>query len=71
MSAASQLKFDRTKARCYVSKQVVSDSEIAPGMYDVRGSAVMNFDGELPPESVSEEAITLIGKVTTATASGE
>ena len=71
MSASAQLKFDRTQARCYVSKQVVSDSEIAPGMYDVRGTAIMNFDGGLPPEIVSEKAVELIGKATSATASGE
>ncbi len=71
ISASSQLKFDRTKARCYISKQVVSDSEIAPGMYDVRGTAIMNFDGGIPPEVVSEKAVELIGKTATATASGE
>ncbi len=40
-------------------------------MYDVRGTAVMNFDGTLAPNVVSEQAVELIGKTATATASGE
>lgn len=71
LSASTQLGFDRTKARCYVSKQAVAESEIAPGMYDVRGTAVMNFDGTLAPNTVSEQVVELIGKTATATASGE
>lgn len=71
MSASLQLRFDRSQARCYVSNQVVADSDIAPGMYDVRGVAIMNFDGAIPPDVVSEKAVELISKTATATASGK
>lgn len=71
MAASSQLRFDRSQARCYVSNQVIVDSELAPGMYDVRGVAIMNFDGAIPPDVVSEKAVELVGKTATATASGK
>lgn len=71
LSASTQLGFDRSQARCYVDKQVVVESVISPGMYDVNGVAVMNFDGALPPETVSEKAVERIAKTASATASGE
>jgi hypothetical protein len=71
LTASLNFGFDREKARCYVSKQVVLDSDIAPGMYDVKGTAVMNFDGAIPTSVVNEKAVELISKAATATASGE
>lgn len=47
------------------------DSDVAPGMFDVKGVAVMNFDGAISLSVVNEKAVELISKAATATASGE
>ena len=70
-ASSRQLNFDREKARCYVENMMVVDSELAPGMYDVTGVAVYNFDGTIPPEAVSPEKVAAISKATAAVASGE
>jgi hypothetical protein len=71
LTASNNFNFDRSKSRCYVSKQVVVDSDVAPGMFDVKGVAVMNFDGAISLSVVNEKAVELISKAATATASGE
>ena len=45
LTASRQFDFDRTLSRCYVGDQVILDSVIAPGKYDVKGISVINFDG--------------------------
>ena len=72
--ASRQFDFDRTLSRCYVADQTISDSEIAPGYYDLTGMAVMNFDGNGGiPESVAAnigiENVLAVAKTTSATAS--
>ena len=48
IAMSGQFDFDHSLARCYVADMSVSNSVIAPGMYDVLGVAVMNFDGFWP-----------------------
>ncbi|KAL7554934.1 hypothetical protein ACHAWF_018496 [Thalassiosira exigua] len=72
-TASIQFNFERFKSRCYVADQTITESEIALGMYDVNGYAVLNFDGTLPVETISEETVaeaaTGISKAASATAS--
>ena len=54
IAMSGQFDFDRSLARCYVADMSVSNYVIAPGMYDVLGVAVMNFDGSGQiPENVT------------------
>ena len=47
-STSMQLSFDRSNARCYVRDQIIVDSEIAPGMYDVNGEYMLhNTQGKI------------------------
>ena len=70
-TTSRQLSFDRSKARCYVADQSIVNSEIVPGMYDVNGFAVLNFDGVIPADQVDIEKVKAISKAASATASGE
>ena len=72
-TTSRRFNFDRSKARCYVAEQIIEESEIAPGMYDVNGMAVFNFDGNGPAEeiiTVSLDQVEAISKAAAATASG-
>lgn len=70
-TTSRQFNFDRSKARCYVADQTIVDSEIAPGMYDVNGIAILNFDGTIPASTVTPEAVQAVSKAASATASGK
>lgn len=73
-TTSRKFNFDRSKARCYVAEQIITDSEISPGMYDVNGMAVFNFDGNGPSEEipkVSLDEVEAISKAAAATASGK
>ena len=74
IAMSEQFDFDRSLARCYVADMTVSNSVIAPGMYDILGIAVMNFDGSGQiPENVTStitvDSVQAVAKITTATAS--
>lgn len=71
-TTARRYDLDRDKSRCFVKDMVIVDSEIALGMYDVNGIAVMNFDGNMEnPVEVSDDEAYAITKATAATASGK
>ena len=73
-TTSRRFNFDRSKARCYVAEQIIEDSELSPGMYDVNGMAVFNFDGNGPPEEMPKVSIVevqAISKAAAATASGK
>ena len=69
-TASRQWNFDRTQARCYVHDMTVVDSEVVPGMYDVNGFAVINFDGTTSSDSsINQEEVSFMTKAASATAS--
>lgn len=68
-STSRGLNVDLEKARCYVRDMTIVDSEIAPGMYDVNGFAMFNFDWSLPANTTDIESVKRIGKAASATAS--
>jgi len=57
-----QMQFDRSHARCYVSDMTISDSEIAPGNYDLSAIAVLNFDDKILPSAVTPVKIAEVTK---------
>ena len=68
-AVSKQMLFDPTETRCYISNQVIQYSTLLPGMYEVSGVAVLNFDSMAPPEMVSGEKIQGVSAATKAYAS--
>lgn len=68
-SMAINLKFEPSNSRCYVDNQVIVPSEVAPGLFDINGMAVINFDESVPPEKASPAAVANVMVVAAATAS--
>jgi hypothetical protein len=66
---AINLKFEPSNSRCYVDDQVILPSEVAPGLFDINGMAVINFDVSIPPEKASPAAVANVMVVAAATAS--
>jgi len=74
VAASRRFDFDRSLARCYISDMTVANSVIVPGMYDVLGFAVMNFDGsgQIPQtvtSTITVDSVQAVAKVTTSIAS--
>jgi len=57
ISMGEKLGFEPNNSRCYIADQVVTPSEVAPGSYDVKGVAMLTFDGSVPPGKVSQEKV--------------
>ena len=68
-TASKQLTFDPTETRCYIANQGISPNTKYPGMYDVSGVAILNFDVTITPERVSVEKVQAVAKIASATAS--
>jgi hypothetical protein len=68
-SMAIKLNFDPSYSRCYVADQIITPSELVPGSFDISGTAVINFDASVPPESANPEAVANVMTVAAATAS--
>lgn len=63
------LNVDPSNSRCYIVDQVITPSELVTGSYDISGTAVINFDESIPPESVGPTLVSNVMVVAAATAS--
>ena len=66
---ANNYDLDRSQARCYVANQIIADSDILLGMYDVTGIAVLNFDEK--GKTITPGRVVSLSKSASATASGK
>ena len=62
------MKFHPTNSRCYVADQEIVPSEIAPGFFDIKGMAVINFDESIPEEEATPSAVSAVMTTTAAVA---